>query len=228
MKKFFTLIAAVAMAASVNAQTAKTFTEATYLETTTDNVATWITEGWVTEGSGTTAANGKKGSINPQTGEDLGANGFKPNGIMLKSGNAAKAFKMTVNGVSSIEAYGVTSSSTDSRYLYITATPDEDDADPVVNIDLSEPGYTAVAKVINLNKSKTYIVEITGQNTAGEGADVALHGIWVKVEGTSGINSAISEVSADADAATYNVLGQKVASNAKGLVIKNGKKFINK
>ena len=30
------------------------------------------------------------------------------------------------------------------------------------------------------------------------------------------------------EGATFNLMGQKVASNAKGLVIKNGKKFINK
>ncbi len=44
-------------------------------------------------------------------------------------------------------------------------------------------------------------------------------------------NSGISNINASEAAnegATFNLLGQKVASNAKGLVIKNGKKFINK
>ena len=45
--------------------------------------------------------------------------------------------------------------------------------------------------------------------------------------GTSGILN-INASEAANEGATFNLLGQKVASNAKGLVIKNGKKFINK
>ena len=71
MKKFFTLIAAVAMAASVNAQTAKAFTQTTYWQTSKATVQAGITDGWVAEGSGATVAT-KKGNINPETGEDKG------------------------------------------------------------------------------------------------------------------------------------------------------------
>lgn len=42
---------------------------------------------------------------------------------------------------------------------------------------------------------------------------------------------AISDIQApksSKDGATFNLLGQKVANDAKGVVIKNGKKFINK
>lgn len=48
---------------------------------------------------------------------------------------------------------------------------------------------------------------------------------------TPGTDTGISNINASEAAnegATFNLLGQKVASNAKGLVIKNGKKFINK
>ncbi len=45
--------------------------------------------------------------------------------------------------------------------------------------------------------------------------------------GTSGISN-INASEAANEGATFNLMGQKVASNAKGLVIKNGKKFINK
>ena len=45
--------------------------------------------------------------------------------------------------------------------------------------------------------------------------------------GTTGISN-INASEAANEGATFNLLGQKVASNAKGLVIKNGKKFINK
>ena len=98
MKKFFTLIAAVAMAASMNAQTAKVFTENTFLQTSQANVQAGIAEGWILEGSGKTAANGKKGSIDPQTKEEKGEGAVKLDGIGLKKDNSAKAFTMAIAG----------------------------------------------------------------------------------------------------------------------------------
>ena len=47
MKKFFTLIAAVALAASVNAQTFKSFEKTTAFITNKENVTAGITEGWI-------------------------------------------------------------------------------------------------------------------------------------------------------------------------------------
>lgn len=44
---------------------------------------------------------------------------------------------------------------------------------------------------------------------------------------TSGISN-INASEAANEGATFNLLGQKVANDAKGIVIKNGKKFINK
>lgn len=80
-----------------------------------------------------------------------------------------------------------------------------------------------------MDKTKTYTVEFTGKDAKGTGADVALHGVWVKVDGATGINSAVAEVeSADADAPAYNLAGQKVGDNAKGIIIQNGKKYIRK
>lgn len=54
MKKFFTLIAAVALAASVNAQTFKSFEKTTAFITNKENVTAGITEGWIAAGSGQT------------------------------------------------------------------------------------------------------------------------------------------------------------------------------
>ncbi len=122
MKKFFTLIAAVALAASVNAQTAKVFTENTFLQTSQANVQAGIAEGWIAAGSGTTAANGKKGSIDPQTKEEKGEDAVKLDGIGLKKDNEKKAFTMAITGVDNIEVYGVTTSSGVSRYVSVVAT----------------------------------------------------------------------------------------------------------
>ena len=56
---------------------------------------------------------------------------------------------------------------------------------------------------------------------------INFYGFELVAAGTSGISN-INASEAANEGATFNLLGQKVASNAKGLVIKNGKKFINK
>ena len=223
MKKFFTLIAAVALAASVNAQTAKVFTENTFLQTSQTNVQAGIAEGWIVAGSGKTAANGKKGSIDPQAKEEKGEGAVKLDGIGLKKDNEAKTFKMAITGVDNIEVYGVTTSSSDSRYVSVVATAA--DGTTVEKDEITAPGNTAVVKVL-LDKSKIYTVEITGvKEDKFAGADVALHGIWFNVGVTNGISN-ISAAAAKKNGKTYNLAGQEVSSSTKGLVIKNGKKYV--
>ena len=56
---------------------------------------------------------------------------------------------------------------------------------------------------------------------------INFYGFEFVAAGTSGISN-INASEAANEGATFNLLGQKVASNAKGLVVKNGKKFINK
>ena len=223
MKKFFTLIVAVALAASVNAQTAKVFTENTFLQTSQTNVQAGIAEGWIVAGSGKTAANGKKGSIDPQAKEEKGEGAVKLDGIGLKKDNEAKTFKMAITGVDNIEVYGVTTSSSDSRYVSVVATAA--DGTIVEKDEITAPGNTAVVKVL-LDKSKIYTVEITGvKEDKSAGADVALHGIWFNVGVTNGISN-ISAAAAKKNGKTYNLAGQEVSSSTKGLIIKNGKKYV--
>lgn len=223
MKKFFTLIAAVAMAASMNAQTAKVFTENTFLQTSQTNVQAGIAEGWIVAGSGKTAANGKKGSIDPQAKEEKGEGAVKLDGIGLKKDNSSKAFTMAIAGVDNIEVYGVTTSSSDSRYVSVVATAA--DGATVEKDEITAPGNTAVVKVL-LDKSKIYTVEITGvKEDKSAGADVALHGIWFNVGVTNGISN-ISAAAAKKNGKTYNLAGQEVSSSTKGLIIKNGKKYV--
>lgn len=119
MKKFFTLIAAVALAASVNAQTFKSFEKTTVFITNQENVTAGIAEGWIAEGSGKTATT-KTGSINPETGEE---EIYKQPGLDLKKNNDAKAFSIYVTGLTNLTAYGATTSSSDTRDLYVVATP---------------------------------------------------------------------------------------------------------
>ena len=136
-----------------------------------------------------------------------------------------KYLKMFVTGISSIEAYGVTASSSDTRNLVVTATPNGGTA--IKGIESSSVGVTAVVKLA-LDKTKTYTIDITGENEdLSKGADIALHGIWFYAGTPTGISEVTAAKPASAEV-TYNLLGQKVSGSAKGLVIKNGKKFLSK
>lgn len=223
MKKFFTLIAAVAMAASMNAQTFKSFAETTVFVTNQENVTAGIAEGWIAEGSGQTAAK-KAGSINPETGEE---EAYKQPGIDLKKGNSKKAFTAYVTGLAGLTAYGATASSSESRDVYVVATP-EDGGSAVEGSATSAPSVSAVVS-LELDATKKYTVEITGvaEGDKTTGADIALHGIKF-VAGTTSTGISSIEVAAKNDDKTYNMAGQQVSGSFKGIVIKNGKKFINK
>lgn len=90
-------------------------------------------------------------------------------------------------------------------------------------------GYTGTEKgVISIpfdkaeGTVKVYNVEVA--NGKGEKLQTVKE-FEFSLGGATGISSvAVNEISG----AAYNVAGQKVAANAKGLVIMNGKKFINK
>lgn len=221
MKKFFTLIAAVAMAASMNAQTFKSFAETTVFITNQENVTAGIAEGWIAEGSGQTATT-KTGSINPETGEE---EAYKQPGIDLKMGNSKKAFTAYVTGLVGLTAYGATTSSGDSRDVYVVATP-EDGGSAVEGSATSAPSVSAVVS-LELDATKKYTVEITGVKEGDKttGADIALHGIKF-VAGTTSTGISSIEAAAKNDGKTYNMAGQQVSGSFKGLVIKNGKKFV--
>ena len=223
MKKFFTLIAAVAMAASMNAQTFKSFAETTVFVTNQENVTAGIAEGWIAEGSGQTATT-KTGSINPETGEE---ETYKQPGIDVKKGNSKKAFTAYVTGLAGLTAYGATTSSGESRDLYIVATP-ENGGSAVEGSATSAPSVSAVVS-LELDATKKYTVEITGvaEGDKTKGADIALHGIKF-VAGTTSTGISSIEAAAKNDDKTYNMVGQQVSGSFKGIVIKNGKKFINK
>nr|WP_294882767.1 hypothetical protein [Prevotella sp.] len=221
MKKFFTLIAAVALAASVNAQTFKSFEKTTVFITNQENIKAGIAEGWIAEGSGQSATT-KTGSINPETGEE---ESYKQPGITLKKGNDLKALTVYVKGLTGLTAYGATTSSSDTRDLYVVATPKDGSAAVEVSAS-SEPSVTAVASLV-LDAAKEYTVVLTGvkEGDKESGSDVALHGIKF-VPGTSTGISSVNAAAAKKDGKTYNMAGQEVSSSAKGLIIKNGKKYV--
>ena len=90
----------------------------------------------------------------------------------------------------------------------------------------SEPNVTAVAS-LELDAAKEYTVVFTGvkEGDKESGADVALHGVKF-VPGTSTGISSVNAAAAKKNGKTYNMAGQEVSSSAKGIVIKNGKKYV--
>ena len=46
--------------------------------------------------------------------------------------------------------------------------------------------------------------------------------------GTAGINDITVDAAADENAPVYNLAGQRVSKDTKGILIQNGKKFVNK
>ncbi|MBO4315550.1 MAG: hypothetical protein J5867_06275 [Prevotella sp.] len=150
-------------------QVYKDFAETTTLLTTVANIAAIADEGWV-EG-GTSQAN-KSGTIDPVTEEE--GKKIVTEGVMLKKGNAGKAFTTFVTGIDSLYAYGCTAGGSD-RDLIVTATSTDGD---VVTARETSSEYTSVKVVLALDKTKKYMVVYEGAN-AGEdsGADVVLHGV---------------------------------------------------
>ena len=52
--------------------------------------------------------------------------------------------------------------------------------------------------------------------------------LLVGQSGTRGVLGEIADQRQDADAAVYNLMGQKVERNHKGIVISNGRKYVRK
>ncbi len=226
MKKFFTLIAAVAMAASAHADTKiiewniSEWDEQTISETTsTDNLTIYAGKDANGKVCSFTVDKNSKTIDNVKYTKRLKYGG---KGVFAEDGVTPlyRVLEFSVEAPADVYVALTTSNTTDAKELYL---------------DVLENGATERTNVgtISLegNELKGATLKYTGKGGKlflYPNGGVNVYYIKVTTSTTSGINSAISEVSSDADAATYNVLGQKVASDTKGLVIKNGKKFINK
>lgn len=217
MKKFFTLMAAVAMAASMNAQTEWNFSN--WDLTTYGSISTDVSKDGLT-----IYANADKTVV-------LDANSKTVDGVKytqrLKFGgtgsvsdlnNMARVVAFNVTGTCDIyvvAAHG--SSSGDPRPLKIDAVVNET-ATPVGEVTFAASEYKS--STLKYTGGAAKILIYSGKS------GINLYDIKV-TSGTTGISN-INASEAANEGATFNLLGQKVASNAKGLVIKNGKKFINK
>ena len=234
MKKFFTLIAAVAMAASMNAQ-------GTYAVQIGDNVKAGdqitsvenITLTYM-ENDGVEFDAGKK-TIN-WADADFGAYVCGKNSGKLVSDAAptgcgykfetAKAGSVTV----AVQLSG-------NKGFHILDADFAEVAPASYNLPAAKDGasqeFTQNKKGENIiaeksNGTVTFSVAEGGTYYVfAAGSKMGFYG-FKYVTGTSTGISDIQAPKSSKDGATFNLLGQKVANDAKGIVIKNGKKFINK
>lgn len=234
MKKFFTLIAAVALAASVNAQ-------GTYAVQVGDKVNAGdqiksvenITLTYM-ENDGTAFADGK--ATDNWADADFGAyvcgkNSGKlvsdaaPTGCVYKF-ETAKAGSVTVG----VQLGG-------TKGFHILDADFAEVAPASYNLPAAKDGasqkFTQNQKGENIiaeksNGTVTFSVAEGGTYYVfAAGSKMGFYG-FKYVTGTSTGISDIQAPKSSKDGATFNLLGQKVVNDATGIVIKNGKKFINK
>ena len=225
MKKFFTLIAAVAMAASVNAQV---------LTFDTDYAAgaipaTITSNGLVLSIVDTNA----KISVDGNTAYFGTKDSYVRFAKRMKSGGKSSSKNMLTlalpaDGTLKVYARTGSSGATD-RNVILTQNDTE-----LANKVLLESEAVSVNMMVNGEEvAKKVYPAVSVAVKAGDVSitypigSINFYGFEFVAAGTSGISN-INASEAANEGATFNLLGQKVASNAKGLVIKNGKKFINK
>lgn len=232
MKKFFTLIAAVAMAASMNAQ--GTYAVAEGDEVTAGKQITSVANVTLTymENAGTAFAVGKATSNWADadfTAYVCGVNngklvsGAEPTGCVYKF-ETVKAGSVTVG----VQLGG-------TKGFHILDADFAEVAPASYNLPAAKDGasqeFTQNEKGENIIAEKsngivTFSVAEGGTYyVLAAGSKMGFYGFKYEVGTSTGISS-VNAAAAKKDGKTYNMAGQEVSSSAKGLIIKNGKKYV--
>lgn len=221
MKKFFTLIAAVALAASVNAQTEtewnfSNWDAKTYSETfTKDGLTLNINKDGKGVDAPMTIDSNKKKVDNVQYTQRLKLSGT---GSVSDLEKLVRVVSFNVEGPGDIYVVAAhASSSGDPRTLKVAAVVDN------AMTSLDDISYDA-------NEIKSFTVKYN-QNKAAKiliysgKSGMNIYDIKFTPSTSTGISS-VNAAAAKKDGKTYNMAGQEVSSSAKGLIIKNGKKYV--
>jgi hypothetical protein len=217
MKKIFTLIAVAAMALSANAQSIS-FTETAdkgTLDGKTFGTGLVLT---VTDTGSKMAIDGNNQYFG--TVEDWTKYGYR-----LKSGGKSDSklgFTLTVPADGTLVLHMRSSSSADKRAVKLMNGETE-----VASFEVSDENFTkgTVEDIADKTVWTSYTTAVTaGTYTFSFDGGLNIYGIILNTG--SGIQTV--KAAKNADAATYNLAGQKVDNNFKGVVIKNGQKVLNK
>lgn len=222
MKKFFTLIAAVALAASVNAQVL-TFTQKYAKGSVPETFSADGLELKVVDTDG-------KMEVDANSQYFGTAESYKKFSFRLKSGGKSLTKNnliLTVPSDGTLKVYVRTgSSSATDRNVVLTQNGTE-----LVNKILLESEAVSVPMTVdNVTKDTKVFPVISVPVKQGDVAitypvnSVNFYGFEL-VKTSTGISSVNTAV-AKKNGKTYNMAGQEVSSSAKGLIIKNGKKYV--
>ena len=222
MKKFFTLIAAVAMAASMNAQT---------LSFDKDYAVGSVPATFSTNGLVLTVVDTNNKLVVDSNSAYFGtADSYQKFDKRLKSGGKSSSknnLTLTLPSDGTLKVYARTGSSSATDRNVILTQNDAELANKIlleseaVSVNMGEEVAKKVYPAVSV-PVKAGDVSITYPI-----GSINFYGFEFVAAGTTGISD-IQAPKSSKDGATFNLLGQKVANDAKGIVIKNGKKFINK
>lgn len=213
MKKIFTLIATIIVAMSANAQEQKVWNFSDWEETTFDAVTTTDGLTIMADGENTVVIDGNNKTIE-------GANNTYKCTKRLKLGGTGSAearnLNFEVTGPCTINVGLISSSSSADRTLNVaTGTFDN------VVASLQALGSPAQEQSYKYEGNEPTTVYLYSPSSG-----VNIYYIEVNYTSTN-INNAVVEQTNE-NAPIYNLAGQRVNKSTKGILIQNGKKFINK
>lgn len=216
MKKFFTLIAAVALAASVNAQTEWNFSNwdaKTYSETFTKD---GLTLNIIGADASMTIDGSKKTVDDVKYTQRLKLSG---SGSVSDLENLGRVVSFNVEGPGDIYVVAAhASSSGDPRTLKVAAVVDN----AMTSLDdISYDPNEIKSFTVKYNQNKAAKILIYSGKSGMNIYDIK----FTPANVTNGISN-ISAAAAKKNGKTYNMAGQEISSSAKGIVIKNGKKYV--
>ena len=86
------------------------------------------------------------------------------------------------------------------------------------------------ANPINAGEGRWAVLKVSGRGVESESPIIILQGNATLDDVPTGIENVVNDnnVKADPNAPVYNISGQRVSKDAKGILIQNGKKFMNK
>lgn len=237
MKKFFTLIAAVAMAASVNAQ--GTYAVQIGDVITAGQKVTSVENVTLTYGASGGTYNKGKDTPNWVVKDFVAYTAGKNNGKLVKEAEptgcvykfeTTKAGTLTVGvQLSPEKGLHVLNSSFEDIDLASYNLPASKDAAESQKLTTNDKGEAIIpTDGAKSNGTITFNVESNGTYyVLAAGTKLGFFGFTYTVGTPTGI-STISSVASAKSTATYNLAGQQVSDSYKGIVIQNGKKFLKK
>ena len=233
MKRFFTLIAAVAMAASVNAQGTYVVKEGDKYTVRFEIKSVDNIKAYYMENEGATFKDGKKQAnwadadfeayVSSSTNGSKFTEGEEPTGAYLKfepikTGTVEVGIQIDKN-----KGLCLVGSDLKKSMDYTYNLPAAKDGESQT-LTTTEDGKQVVAS--KANGTVTFKVE-GGKKyyLMALGSKIGFFGFKYTVGGTPGI-STVATTSSAKSSATYNLAGQQVSDSYKGLVVKNGKKYM--